>query len=101
MRPVVWSETASRDMLDILLYIAADDIAAAERVVDIIEDAGNRLGMIATGRPGRVTSTYEKSVAHIPYIISYEIRSIKGQEHIIILHVIHTSRNWPAEKWPE
>jgi len=101
MRPVVWSETASQDMLDILSYIAVDDVSAAERVVDAIEEAGNRLGMIATGRPGRVTGTYEKSVTHIPYIISYEIRLIKGQEHIVILRIIHTSRNWPAEKWPE
>jgi len=97
MRPVVWSETASQDMLDVLRYIAAEDVAAAERVIDALEEAGNRLGMIATGRPGRITGTYEKSVAHIPYIISYEIRPIKGQEHI----VIHTSRNWPVEKWPE
>jgi len=101
MRPVVWSEAASQDMLDILRYITAEDVVAAERVVNALEEADNRLGQIATGRPGRVTGTYEQSIAHIPYIISYKMRSIAGQEHIVILHVVHTSRNWPIEKWPE
>ena len=54
MRRVVWSADAHRDYLDILAYIADDNPDAAERVVDAIEDAGNRLSEFATGRPGRV-----------------------------------------------
>ena len=53
MRPVVWSIEAQRDNLEILRYIAEDNPFAAERVVDAIEDAGNKLGEFATGRPGR------------------------------------------------
>lgn len=72
MRPVVWSIEAQRDNLEILRYIAEDNPFAAERVVDAIEDAGNKLGEFATGRPGRVSGTYEKSLARHPYIIAYE-----------------------------
>lgn len=59
MRPVVWSIEAQRDNLEILRYIAEDNPFAAERVVDAIEDAGNKLGEMATGRPGRVSGSYE------------------------------------------
>lgn len=61
MRPVVWSIEAQRDNLEILRYIAEDNPFAAERVVDAIEDAGNKLGEMATGRPGRVNSAWSTS----------------------------------------
>lgn len=101
MRPVVWSTEAHRDNLKILRDIAEDNPAAAERVVDAIERAGNALGEFATGRPGRVTGMYEKSITGLPYIIAYELREIAGQESVVIVHVIHTSRDWPAEEWPQ
>ena len=101
MRPVVWSIEAQRDNLEILRYIAEDNPFAAERVVDAIEDAGNRLGEFATGRPGRVAGTYEKSVKPLPYILAYAIAAPSGiAEQIVILRVIHTSRDWPPEGWP-
>jgi plasmid stabilization system protein ParE len=100
MRPVVWSIEAQRYNLEILRYIAEDNPFAAERVVDAIEEAGNKLGEMATGRPGRVSGTYEKSLARHPYIIAYELRSISGRESVVILRVIHTARDWPAEEWP-
>nr|WP_312884402.1 type II toxin-antitoxin system RelE/ParE family toxin [Rhizobium laguerreae] len=61
-------------------------------------DAGKKLGEFATGRPGRITGTYEKSLTRLPYIISYELRSIAGRESVVILRVIHTARDWPAEE---
>ncbi|PKA42743.1 type II toxin-antitoxin system RelE/ParE family toxin (plasmid) [Rhizobium sullae] len=100
MRPVVWSIEAHRDNLEILRYIAEDNPLAAERVVDAIEDAGNKLGEFATGRPGRVSGTYEKCLARHPYIIAYELRQVAGRDSAVILRVIHTSRDWPAEEWP-
>ena len=101
MRPVVWSADAQRDYLDILRYIAADNPLAAERVTDSIEQTGNGLGEFATGRPGRITGLYEKSVPGLPYVIAYEITGHGGQEVIAVLRVIHTSRHWPAEDWPD
>ncbi|MPR64333.1 type II toxin-antitoxin system RelE/ParE family toxin [Ochrobactrum intermedium] len=100
MKPVVWSIEAHRDNLEILRYIAEDNPLAAERVVDAIEDAGNKLGEFATGRPGRVSGTYEKSVPRLPYIIAYELRPIAGRESVVIVRVVHASRDWPAEEWP-
>ena len=100
MRRVIWSADARRDYLDILRYIAADNPLAAERVADAIEQAGNGLGEFATGRPGRVTGSYEKSLARLPYIIAYELRDMEGRESVVIVRVIHTSRDWPAEEWP-
>jgi plasmid stabilization system protein ParE len=96
MRRVVWSVDAHRDYLDILRYIANDNPDAAERVVDAIEDAGNRLGEFATGRPGRVTGTYEKVVTGLPYIIAYALTD----EAVVIVRVIHTARDWLEEEWP-
>ncbi|MDR2213730.1 MAG: type II toxin-antitoxin system RelE/ParE family toxin [Pseudomonadales bacterium] len=101
MRPVVWSIEALRDNLEILRYIAQDNPLAAERVVDAIEDAGNKLGDFATGRPGRVSGTYEKILAPYPYIIAYELHEVAGQQSVVIVRVIHTSRNWPDEEWPQ
>ncbi|MGO8152664.1 type II toxin-antitoxin system RelE/ParE family toxin [Rhizobium leguminosarum] len=98
MRPVLWSKQAHQDNLETLRYIAKDNPDAAERVVDAIEDAGKKLGEFATGRPGRITGTYEKSLTRLPYIISYELRSIAGRESVVISRVIHTARDWPAEE---
>lgn len=101
MRPVVWSIEAQRDSLEILRYIAEDNPFVTERVVDAIEDAGNELGEFATGRPGRVSGTYEKPVKAFPCIIAYAIAGPSGRaEQIAILRLIHTSRDWPSEGWP-
>ena len=100
MRRVIWSDDARRDYLDILRYIAADNPLAAEKVADVIEQAGDGLGEFATGRSGRVTGMYENSVARLPYIIAYELTNQAEQEVVAILRVIHTSRDWQPEEWP-
>jgi plasmid stabilization system protein ParE len=96
---VVWSEKAKNDYFGILRHIADNDPDAAERVVRAIEKTGNGLSGFATGHPGRVSGTYEKSVSRLPYIIAY---ALSGDDAVLtILQVIHTSRNWPADAWPE
>ena len=99
-KPVQWSRAALDDLKQQVAFIARDDPAAARRVADKIRDAGIALGLKATGRPGRVTGTYEKSVARLPYVMSYQLRHIAGRETIVVLRVIHTSRDWPAGTWP-
>lgn len=74
---------------------------AAERVVDAIEKAGEDLGKRATGRPGRVGGTYEKSIRRLPYIIAYALMESGGRNTVVILRVIHTARDWPSEDWPQ
>lgn len=99
-RPVVWAADATRDTLEILRHIAKDDPDAAERIVDLIESAGYRLGEMPTGRPGRVPGTFEKSLAPLPWILCYAVDESPGGQSILILRVIHTARNWPKADWP-
>lgn len=99
-RPVRWSRDALNDFKDQIAYIAADNPAAAKRVADRIRASAAALGDLPTGRPGRVNGTYEKSVTNLPYVIAYAITKHADGEAISILRVIHTSRNWPDERWP-
>lgn len=99
MRRVIWANSAKDDFLAILRHIAADDPDAAQRVLAAIQHTGNALADFATGHPGRVAGTYEKSVARLPYVIAYALGA--DETDLTILRVIHTSRNWAADHWPE
>jgi toxin ParE1/3/4 len=99
MRQVVWSQSAQDDYLEILQHIVVDDPFAADKVVDAIAKAGEGLGDFATGHPGRVTGTYEKTVAGMPYIIAYSL--VDGDQTVAILRVIHAARDWNEDQWPE
>lgn len=99
-RPVTWSREALDDIKVQVQYIAKDSLAAATRVADRIRDTGKALGDMATGRPGRVSGTYEKSVTRLPYIIAYELLDVAGRQSVVIVRVIHTSQDWRSEEWP-
>ena len=100
-RPVLWPEDALGDLEDGIAWIAARNPASARRVLADIRAAVDRLGMRATGRPGRVTGTFEKTVTKRPYIVAYAMDSLPdGPERIVILRVIHTARDWPRGVWP-
>jgi len=98
VRRVVWSDEARDDYFSILRHIADDDPDAAERVVRAIEKTGNALGEFATGHPGRVSGTYEKSVRRFPYVVAYALSD--DGTMLTILHVIHASRDWRQGQWP-
>lgn len=100
-RPVRWSIEAQADLADQVAYIARDNPAAARRVAEAIDRTALALGDMLTGRPGRVAGTYEKSVTGLPYILAYVITQAGGEEAVAIVRVIHTSRDWTAEKWPD
>jgi plasmid stabilization system protein ParE len=99
-RPVGWSREALDDIKGQVAFIARDNPLPARRIADRLRDAGEALGNLATGRPGRVTGTYETSVSRLPFIIAYGLRPIAGRESVVILRVIHTARDWPVEEWP-
>ncbi len=102
MSDVVWSADALDDLDSTIAYVAADNPAAALKVLDRIDKSAQSLGQIATGRSGRVADTYEKSVSGLPYIIAYALQPLpSGRERIVILRVIHGARNWPAGEWPK
>lgn len=100
-RRVVWSDDARADQRAIVSYFAEIDPDVADRLIDIIEDAGKRLGDHDTGRPGRTHGTREKSVPRIKYILSYRIEAPSKGDVVTILRVVHSSQNWPRGGWPK
>jgi toxin ParE1/3/4 len=97
-RRVQWSNDALDDLLEQIAHIAADNPDAAERVARRIREIGTALGTYATGHPGRVSGTYEKSVPRLPYVIVYALTD--GGSAVSILRVIHTARDWTDKAWP-
>ncbi|MFT4026980.1 MAG: type II toxin-antitoxin system RelE/ParE family toxin [Novosphingobium sp.] len=99
MKHVQWSDDALDDLERQVVHIAKDNPAAARRVAKRIRETGDALGEFATGHPGRVAGTYEKSVNRLPYIIAYALSD--DDTVLTVLHVVHTSRNWLPDQWPE
>lgn len=98
-RRVGWSQSALANLLDQIAHIAADDPDAAGRVARHIRETGAALGDFATGRPGRVPGTYEKTVVGLPYILAYALTD--ADRAVVILRLIHTARDWRAGDWPD
>jgi plasmid stabilization system protein ParE len=96
----VWSRDALDELKGISRVIALDNANAARNVAQKIRKTAMNLGIRPVGRRGRVSGTYEMSVAGLPYILAYAIETLGGKERIVILRVIHTARNWPDESWP-
>lgn len=99
MRRAQWSDAALDDLEEQVVHIARDNVAAARRVAKRIRETGDALHEFATGHPGRVGGTYEKAVNRLPYILAYALND--DDTVLTILHVIHTSRNWLPDEWPE
>jgi toxin ParE1/3/4 len=99
-RAVYWSWAALDDLKTQIAFINHENLDAARRVAAKIRQAGTQLGQHPTGRPGRVSSTYEKSISGLPYILAYELRQITDSQAVVILRVIHSARDWPTGKWP-
>jgi addiction module RelE/StbE family toxin len=89
---VEWSKPARRDLFAVSEYIAQDNPAAADHVVERIEQAVDRLARHpGLGRPGRVAGTRELIIATLPYVVPYRLRGDRVQ----ILRVLHAARQWP------
>lgn len=98
MRRVQWSQAALADLEAQLVYIAKDNPATARKVALRLRETGDALARFATGHPGRISGTYEKSVRGLPYIVAYALTD--NDAAISVLRVIHTSRRWDDETWP-
>ena len=100
-RRVNWTPPAVEDVTEQAVHIAQDDVRAARRMAEAIFAVGDRLGNALTGRPGRITGTYEKSVPGRPYVIAYALRGRDDRQIVEILRMIHTARNRPEGGWPK
>jgi len=99
-RSIQWSRDALDDLKRQITYIAADDVRVARDIADRLRSAAESLAERPTGRPGRVSGTYEKSIGGLLYIIAYAVTTLGTLETISILRVIHASRDWPAGRRP-
>lgn len=81
-----------RRLEDIYDRIAADNPAAARRLIDRIRTAVGRLASTpGMGRPGRVQGTRELVVSGTPYVVPYRVL----EERVQIITVLHSSQQWP------
>lgn len=88
MRRIVYSDRARRELIEIFVWIARDNMNAANRVLARIEATVEGLADFSTGRQVRLADTFDKVVVGQPYIVTY---SIVGSV-LTILTVRHTSR---------
>jgi toxin ParE1/3/4 len=89
-----WTKRAIRSLMSVHAYISKDSPGSAARVAEKILAATVRLEQFPqSGRRGRSKGTRELVVVGLPYIMAYRV----VQDGILILHVIHTSRQWPKK----
>jgi len=103
LRRVSWSpRAAALYRSEVLNYLEQQSETALRRVRSDIERAIELLSQRPIGRPGRVSGTYEKSVVGQPYIIAYSLhpRNDGEEDDLVILRIVHTSRDWPPGRWP-
>ena len=101
MRRVVWSESALSDFCEVLEYIAADNVSAAEQVAERIAQAVEKLAFTPTGRKGRVGGTYEKVVTGLPHIAAFALSEERsGEDRLTVLRMIHGAHHWPRGEGP-
>ncbi len=88
--PLVWTDDATRDLLEILDYIAPRNFAASERLKATIRHAAEALpDHPYIYRPGRAAGTRE-AVVHPNYILVYRVA-----DAIEILAVLHARQQYP------
>ena len=97
-RRVRWFREAIEDLTSHVTYVAVDSPASARMIVTRLRQAGDDLALFATGRPGRMASTFERVLADIPYTIVYSEDVIAGEEVISILRVVHHAQRWPPDE---
>lgn len=91
-RRLEYSRRYFRRLEDIRERIAADNPAAAARMVERIRAAVERLAASpGIGRPGRVADTRELIISGTPYIVPYPVRG----DVVQIITVLHSAQRWP------
>jgi toxin ParE1/3/4 len=84
---IIWSVPALHSLRDIYAYIAADDPAAAKRLVNHTRTAVERLdGFPLMGRPGRRHGTRELIID--AYVVTYRVSG----RNVYIVSVWHGAK---------
>ncbi len=91
---VKWLRKALRNLDEEARYIASDNAAAAQLVVQRVMHTVDLLAaQPALGRPGRVPGTRELLVPKTRYIVPYRVQG----DVVEILRVFHSSRRLPQQ----
>jgi toxin ParE1/3/4 len=89
-----WSSPATRQLAAAYEHIAADDEAAATRIVNHIWDSVDMLGKHPmVGRVGRVAGTRELVIVGTPFIVAYRVEN----NEVRVFAVMHAAQKWPDE----
>lgn len=92
MRSLRYSPQAREDLIDIWLYVASDSIRAADRFIDRIYAMCTTLAdSPGMGRERPEISPGCRGFTVGEYVIFYE----EGKDGIVILRVLHGSRDLP------
>jgi len=87
-----WSKRSSKQLLEVEIYIEADNPAAALAVVDYILAAAERLiSFPLSGKLGRGQGVREVVLTRYPYTLFYRIYPTRIQ----VLRVLHQRRKFP------
>jgi len=89
---IQWAGDATRQLVSAHAYVAADNPAAADRLLLRITEAVSHLSSHPrAGREGRVRNTRELVIPGTPYVVAYRIT----RNAIEVLAVVHGKRRWP------
>lgn len=94
MRQLEWKKQANSDLMKILVHLAEDNQAAAEKLAGLILGKAEQLReRPELYRAGRKRGTREM-VVHPHYIVIYRVK----QDIVEILRVKHTAQRWPVKE---
>lgn len=92
---IVWTPRATDELDSIVEFIGADSPDSAIRVAETILGQVEHLAKLPRmGRRGDLSGTRELVFAPLPYIAVYRI----DNEMVYILHIRHSSQEWPRPK---
>ena len=89
MKAARWLRRALLDLEDACSYVAADNPAAARRLVEQIEEGVSHLSLHPNlGRAGRVPGARELVIARTPFLVIYRLEA----DQTVILTILHGAR---------
>ena len=95
MLTIEWTLPAISDLQAAGAYIAQENISAARRMAERVNEAVEYLGdQPNLGRPGRLDDTRELVISGTPFIAVYWIR----KQNVQILRLLHHAQCWPYEE---
>jgi toxin ParE1/3/4 len=90
---LVWTREAIRDLIEARSYVELDNPkAAAELATRILKAAERLIKNPELGQKGRLAGTREIIVSGTSYLIPYRLHA----DHIEVLRVFHTKREYPS-----